>query len=267
MKRRRPSEDIELVLLLDAIYQRFHYDFRQLLRWRRSSAEARAGAAPLRLRYASRALQERLSARAGGLPAALQLSDRAGERLVPRPLVLHDASAEKIVPLPAAPIRRSRSGSRAARPARRRTRSPSCSGRRDSRPDAHLRDRHQPRSLRAAEAGIYHARSLPDASAKTTALPGQGVPVRSTTPPLWLRGASTARFDKSIVFSDHSLATDSVFAEVQLVSCRNVLIYFDRGLQDRALGVLQGFDRPGDSWASAAGSPSASRPTPPLFRE
>ena len=29
------------------------------------------------------------------------------------------------------------------------------------------------------------------------------------------------------VFSDHSLATDSVFSEVHLVSCRNVLIYFD----------------------------------------
>jgi chemotaxis protein methyltransferase CheR len=42
-----------------------------------------------------------------------------------------------------------------------------------------------------------------------------------------------------IVFSDHSLATDSVFAEVQLVSCRNVLIYFNRILQDRALGLFR----------------------------
>jgi chemotaxis protein methyltransferase CheR len=41
-----------------------------------------------------------------------------------------------------------------------------------------------------------------------------------------------------IVFSDHSLATDSVFAEVQLVSCRNVLIYFNRTLRDRALGLF-----------------------------
>jgi chemotaxis protein methyltransferase CheR len=44
---------------------------------------------------------------------------------------------------------------------------------------------------------------------------------------------------KNVVFSDHSLATDSVFAEVQLVSCRNVLIYFDRSLQDRALGLMK----------------------------
>jgi chemotaxis protein methyltransferase CheR len=52
-----------------------------------------------------------------------------------------------------------------------------------------------------------------------------------------------AVFDKSfrrhIVFSDHSLATDSVFAEVQFVSCRNVLIYFKPELQDRALGLFR----------------------------
>ncbi len=52
-----------------------------------------------------------------------------------------------------------------------------------------------------------------------------------------------AVFDQSlkehIVFSDHSLATDSVFAEVQLLSCRNVLIYFDRALRERALGLFQ----------------------------
>ncbi len=49
-------------------------------------------------------------------------------------------------------------------------------------------------------------------------------------------------FDKSLrehmVFSDHSLSTDSVFAEVHLVSCRNVLIYFERDLQNRALGLF-----------------------------
>lgn len=43
---------------------------------------------------------------------------------------------------------------------------------------------------------------------------------------------------KNIVFADHSLATDQVFSEVQLVSCRNVLIYFERDLQNRALGLF-----------------------------
>ncbi len=46
------------------------------------------------------------------------------------------------------------------------------------------------------------------------------------------------RLKKAIVFSDHSLATDHAFAEAQLVSCRNVLIYFERDLQERALTVL-----------------------------
>ena len=52
-----------------------------------------------------------------------------------------------------------------------------------------------------------------------------------------------AVFDKSLrdraVFSDHSLVSDAVFAEVQLISCRNVLIYFDRDLQDRAVGLFK----------------------------
>ena len=43
---------------------------------------------------------------------------------------------------------------------------------------------------------------------------------------------------KRVVFADHSLATDHVFAEVEVVSCRNVLIYFNRVLQERALAVL-----------------------------
>ncbi|HEX3801016.1 MAG TPA: CheR family methyltransferase [Verrucomicrobiae bacterium] len=52
-----------------------------------------------------------------------------------------------------------------------------------------------------------------------------------------------ARFDKSLreraVFSDHSLVSDAVFAEAQLISCRNVLIYFNRDLQNRALGLFK----------------------------
>ncbi|OGB00319.1 MAG: chemotaxis protein CheR [Burkholderiales bacterium RIFCSPHIGHO2_12_FULL_61_11] len=52
----------------------------------------------------------------------------------------------------------------------------------------------------------------------------------------------SAIFDKSlsenITFADHSLATDNVFSETQLVLCRNVLIYFNKKLQDRALGLF-----------------------------
>ncbi len=44
---------------------------------------------------------------------------------------------------------------------------------------------------------------------------------------------------KRVVFSDHSLSTDHAFGEMHLVSCRNVLIYFDRPLQDRAVGLFR----------------------------
>jgi chemotaxis protein methyltransferase CheR len=52
-----------------------------------------------------------------------------------------------------------------------------------------------------------------------------------------------AFFDRSlrqrVVFSDHSLVTDAVFAEMHLISCRNVMIYFDRTLQDRAVALFR----------------------------
>jgi len=38
---------------------------------------------------------------------------------------------------------------------------------------------------------------------------------------------------KNIVWANHNLVTDSVFAEVHLVLCRNVLIYFDSDLQNK----------------------------------
>uniref|UniRef100_UPI00321757D4 CheR family methyltransferase n=1 Tax=uncultured Draconibacterium sp. TaxID=1573823 RepID=UPI00321757D4 len=49
-------------------------------------------------------------------------------------------------------------------------------------------------------------------------------------------------FDKMlstrIVFADHNLVTDSVFAEVNLIMCRNVLIYFEKQLQDKVLNLF-----------------------------
>jgi chemotaxis protein methyltransferase CheR len=44
---------------------------------------------------------------------------------------------------------------------------------------------------------------------------------------------------QQVVFSDHSLVTDAAFAETHLISCRNVLIYFNRTAQDRALGLFK----------------------------
>ena len=53
---------------------------------------------------------------------------------------------------------------------------------------------------------------------------------------------NAARFDpdliRNVTFADHSLATDTVFSETHLISCRNVLIYFNKALQNRAFGLF-----------------------------
>ena len=44
--------------------------------------------------------------------------------------------------------------------------------------------------------------------------------------------------NKNLVFAQHNLATDHVFGEMNLIICRNVLIYFDKELQNRAVGLF-----------------------------
>ncbi len=92
-------------------------------------------------------------------------------------------------------------------------------------------------ALQKAQAGVYEADRI---AGFTENHRKSGAP--SSLSDYYTAAYDRAVFDKSlrehIVFSDHSLATDSVFAEVQLVSCRNVLIYFDRALQDRAVGLF-----------------------------
>lgn len=42
----------------------------------------------------------------------------------------------------------------------------------------------------------------------------------------------------NIVFAQHNLVSDADFNEFHLILCRNVMIYFDRHLQDRVVGLL-----------------------------
>ena len=95
-----------------------------------------------------------------------------------------------------------------------------------------------PDSLRQAEAGMYAL----DRMARFTELHQQSGSKGSLSEH-YTAAYGFAAFDKAlrakVVFSDHSLATDSVFTEVHLISCRNVLIYFDRELQERAVGLFQ----------------------------
>jgi chemotaxis protein methyltransferase CheR len=43
---------------------------------------------------------------------------------------------------------------------------------------------------------------------------------------------------EKIVFADHNLVTDSVFADVNLILCRNVMIYFEKNLQNQVLKLF-----------------------------
>jgi chemotaxis protein methyltransferase CheR len=43
---------------------------------------------------------------------------------------------------------------------------------------------------------------------------------------------------EQVLFSSHNLATDGVFGEMHMICCRNVLIYFNRDLQNRVMELF-----------------------------
>jgi len=95
-----------------------------------------------------------------------------------------------------------------------------------------------PSALKRAEAGVYGLDRIPLFTENHRRSGG-----RSSLSDYYTAAYDAAVFDKSlkrrVVFSDHSLVSDAVFAEVHLISCRNVLIYFERELQDRAIGLFK----------------------------
>jgi chemotaxis protein methyltransferase CheR len=95
-----------------------------------------------------------------------------------------------------------------------------------------------PEALKKAEAGVYELDRIPLFTENHRKAGG-----KSSLSDYYTAAYGAAVLDKSLrrraVFSDHSLVSDAVFAEVQLISCRNVLIYFDRDLQDRAVGLFK----------------------------
>ncbi|TCS35650.1 chemotaxis protein methyltransferase CheR [Paucimonas lemoignei] len=94
-----------------------------------------------------------------------------------------------------------------------------------------------PEALKAAEAGIFALDRIAQYSANYQRAGG-----KKSLSDYYTAAYNGAIFDRRLrrhmVFADHSLATDSVFSEVHLVSCRNVLIYFDKQLQSRAIGLF-----------------------------
>ena len=94
-----------------------------------------------------------------------------------------------------------------------------------------------PNSLEKAKQGIYSMQAMADYERNYVAAGGRG-----RFSDYYTCAYGNAIVDSSlrenVTFADHSLATDSVFSETQLVSCRNVLIYFNKDLQDRSFGLF-----------------------------
>lgn len=228
-------DEIEIRLLLDAIYLRYHYDFRS---YSPASIKRRLNAAKLQLGAETlSALQERVLREPHVFTQLLQYLTVGVSDMFRDPSFFR-ALRERVVPeLRTYPsIRIWIAG---------------CSTGEELYSFAillreeGLLDRTtlyatdiNPEALRKAEQGLYAIERVP-AFTENHRLSGS----KCSLSEYYTAAYGSAAFDrslrKSVVFSDHSLATDSVFAEVQLVSCRNVLIYFDRALQDRALGLMK----------------------------
>jgi len=93
-------------------------------------------------------------------------------------------------------------------------------------------------ALRKAEAGVYALDRVAGFSESYAKAGGKG----SLSD--WYTAAYGGvvfdrRLRRNVVFSEHSLSTDGDFAEMHLVLRRNVLIYFDRELQDRAIALFE----------------------------
>lgn len=229
------SEEIELRLLLDAIHQRFHYDFRQ---YSPASVRRRLTQALGALNCKTfSALQERILHDPSAFPTLLSYLTIQVSDLFRDPTYFR-VFRERVVPeLRTYPSRKIWIAG--------------CSTGEEVYSFAILLREEgllertilyatdiNAEALRAAEAGIY---SLERMKAFTANHQASGAPCSLAS--YYTAKYGSAVFDrtlrKNVVFSDHSLATDAVFAEVQIVSCRNVLIYFERELQDRAIALFR----------------------------
>jgi CheY-like chemotaxis protein len=226
--------DLEIRLLLEAIYDRYHYDFR-------SYAKA---SLKRRLAQACDHLKVTIAVRAAGARAARTGSvRRAAASTSPcRSATCSATPASSARSAPRCcrcwlPTRPSRSGSPAA--ARRGslfTRHPAAR-RGLAGPFDHLWHGHQ--CAGAARRG--KRRVQPRAPARLHREPRRSGATTSLSDYYHASGDSAimdAALRRKVTFSDHSLATDNVFSEVHLVTCRNVLIYFDQELQNRALRLF-----------------------------
>ncbi len=227
--------DLELQLLIDALYQKFHYDFRDYaaasLKRRLTVATTRFGCESLSQ------LQHKVLHEPGTFPVLLNYLTVPVSEMFRDPAYFR-ALRDTVMPLlrtyPSLKIWVA-----------------GCSTGEEVYSLAILLREEQllersliyatdinPQTLQQAAAGVY---GIDRIAGFTESHRKSGA--RSSLSDYYTAAYGRAVFDKSLrqhmVFADHSLATDSVFAEVQLVLCRNVLIYFNRELQDRAIGLFK----------------------------
>ncbi|MCW0046335.1 MULTISPECIES: CheR family methyltransferase [unclassified Brevundimonas] len=228
-------EDLEIALLLEGLFQRYHYDFR---RYARASIKRRLVQAREQMGYPTlSALQDAVLHNPGMLPRLLgYLTVQVSEMF--RDPSYFRALRETVLPhlrtYPSLKVWVA-----------------GCSHGEEVYSlailfrEEGLYDRTlfyatdiNPEALRIAEAGVYPLDRM-----RTFTENHQKSGGRSSLSDYYTADYGRAVFDKSlrsrVVFSDHSLVTDAVFAEMQLISCRNVMIYFDRALQDRAIGLFR----------------------------
>jgi chemotaxis protein methyltransferase CheR len=236
MTQPRPHEELELDLLLEAIWERYHYDFRG---YARSSLQRRLRRAQERFGCASLSQLQHLALRNPAIFAEMMgfLTIQVSEMF--RDPAYFRALRENVVPhLKTYPslkvwIAGCANGEEFY--------SLAILFREEG-----LEDRTifyctdiSPAALEKAKAGIYDLDRLQHFSENYRASGG-----RFSLSDYYTAGYGAAIFDKTLraraVFAEHNLATDQVFSEVHLVSSRNVLIYFERDLQDRALGLFEG---------------------------
>ena len=225
---------IELPLLLEAIYLKYHYDFRE---YANASLKRRLAAAMLRFECKTLSqLQQRILYEPAVFPILLDYLTVQVTEMFRDPAYFR-ALREKVVPLlrtyPSLKIWVA-----------------GCSTGEEVYSLAILLREEgllnrsliyatdiNPQALQRAEAGVFEIDRMA-AFTESHRKSGGHSSLSDYYTAAFGRAAIDKSLKKHIVFSDHSLATDSVFAEVQLVSCRNVLIYFNRELQDRALGLF-----------------------------
>jgi chemotaxis protein methyltransferase CheR len=228
------ATELEMELLLEAIYSRYHYDFR---RYARASLRRRLGQAVVRLGCATiSGLQEKILHEPETFGALLQFLTVPVSDMFRDPeyfRAIRDGLAPVLATYPSLKVWVA-----------------GCSTGEEAYSLAILLEEEgllsrtvlyatdiNAESLRRAEAGIFALDRLRTFTENHRRAGGK----RSLSE-YYHAAHGAARMDpalrRHITFSDHDLATDGVFSEVQLVSCRNVLIYFGRELQERALGLF-----------------------------